>query len=421
MWLNASRPGVRRPGPSLRVKLVAVTLCLLAAGAAVIVAVGAGALRGQLTSQAGAQLRAYVNQLTSHPFQVLDTARGTPVTTAPFDATGARAPGTASLSGAARAAAAASAPGTAVTATGAFSIELRGPSGQLLLSVGPGTRPGQALPAPFAPIPAQTGELRTVQATGGGEYLVIAEPVHLQARRLVFGYGADDFAVTGGHGTGQAGTLVVGVQLAGVGRTVQRLTLLAVAVSATAILIGGGLLWAAVRFSLRPVTRAAQTADAVAAALEGDGSTAADGLAQRVPERAAGSLARSLNTMLNQLGARFTASADAAAAARAATDRMAGHLFSVGDQLRRPVSLLHGQAEHWAHRDRGSADPDRVLTQIATHAARAEALLAEPGTTDAAHAADGADASVRAEDQGAGGDAGAGCDQDRAVAGDLVD
>ncbi len=270
VWPNVSRPGVRRPGPSLRVKLVAVTLCLLAAGAAVIVAVGASALRGQLTSQAGAQLRAYVNQLTSHPFQVLDTARGTPVTTAPFDATGARAPGTASLSGR---------PARPVRPLRPARRARRSPRGDrgvqhrtarseraTAAQRGPGTRPGQALPAPFAPIPAQTGELRTVQATGGGEYLVIAEPVHLQARRLVFGYGADDFAVTAGPRAGQAGTLVVGLQLAGIGQTVQRLTLLAVAVSATAILIAGGLAWAAIRFSLRPVTRAAQTADAVAAA-----------------------------------------------------------------------------------------------------------------------------------------------------------
>lgn len=369
MWRDAIRSV---PRASLRIKLVAVTLCLLAAGAAVILAVGASALRGQLTRQAGEQLRAYANQLISHRFEVLGTARGAPVATVPFDATGARAPGTASLSGAARAAAAASAPGALATGvagvagTGAFSIELRGPSGQLLLSVGPGTRPGQAVPAPFAPVPARTGVLRTVQAAGGGDYLVITEPVHVQARRLVYGYGADDFAITGGARTGPVGTLAVGLQLAGIGQTVRRLALLAVAASAAAILIAGGLAWAAIRFSLRPVIRAAQTADAVT---EGD-------LSSGMQERADDGLAESVTGALAQLEARCSASAEAEQAARSATDQVSRDLAAVAEALRRPVSLLHGTAEHWTHHGRhGTEDADRALDQVATAAARAEAVL----------------------------------------------
>lgn len=388
MWRDALRSGTRA---SLRVKLVAVTLCLLAAGAAVIVAVGASALRGQLTGQAGDQLRAYVKQLTSHSLPVLGTARDAPMMTVPFDTTGssggARTPGTA---GAVRAIVMPRATVSAVAGTGAVSIELRDAGGQLLLSVGPGARPGLALPQPFAPVPRRTGVLLTIPGVGG-DYLVMAEPVHFQAQRLVFGYGADDFAVTSGGRSGDRGTLVVGLRLAGIGQTVQRLTLLALAISAAAIMIGGGLLWAAIRFSLRPVTEAAQTADAVTADLRGDGGTAAVGLAQRVPERAAGGLAGSLNSMLSQLEARFTASMDEEAAARAATGQIAGRLISVADQLRRPISLLHGQAEHWAHRDRRrSADPDRELTQIAAHAARAEALLPEPDPADAPDAREAA-------------------------------
>jgi hypothetical protein len=409
VWRNASGAGFRWPRSSLRVKLVAVLLCLLAAGAAVIVTAGASALRGQLIRQAGAQLRAYANELTSRPFQVLGTARAAPGATGPFDVAGARSPGAARMSGAARAAAAgaaraaaaASAPGalaTEVAATGTYSIELRGPSGQLLLSAGPGTRPGLAVPAPFAPIPARTGVLRTVQATGGGEYLVIAEPVHLQARRLVYGYGADDFAVTSRPRTGQAGTLVVGLQLAGIGHTVRRLTLLAVAVSAAAILIAGGLAWAVIWLSLRPVTRAAQTAEAVAAGV-GDGSTTAGGLSQRIPGARAGpgtgeNLAESLNQMLSQLEERLTASAEAEAAARAVTARMGRAVESVVQALRRPVSLLHGLAEHWTHHDRrGAADAVRALDQVAAEAARAEAVLeeADDALLDQADQADQAD------------------------------
>lgn len=385
MWRDALR-GV--PRASLRVKLVTVTLCLLAVAAAVVVTVGASALRGQLTRQAGDQLRAYLNQLSSHSFQLLGTARGAPARAVPYaaagTATGARAPGTAGTKGSPGAArmagetgtaSSAEAPSVVVTGTGAFSIELRGPSGQLLVSVGPGTRPEQAVPAPFAPVPARTGVLRTVPGVGGN-YLVIAEPMHVQARRLVFGYGADDFAVTSGRRYGEPATLVVGLRLAGIGQAVRRLALLALAVSAAVILLAGGLAWAAIRFILRPVSRAARTAGTVAPGIGGDGSTATGGLAHRVPGRPAGRLAGSLNTMLSRLDERVTASTDAGTAARAATEELAGRLESVAQELRRPVSLLHGQAEHWTHRDRHrSGDPDRALTQIARHAARAEALL----------------------------------------------
>jgi hypothetical protein len=414
------------PRASLQVKLVAVALCLLATGAAVILTVGASTLRGQLIRQAGDRLRVYANQLASNAFQLLGTSQDAPAAIVPFDGTGtggeARAPGTAERVGAAgavrtpTAASASAAPYASATpspsagpsgagAPGApprvvvvfvgprgYSLELRGPGGQLLLSAGPGTRAGPALPKPFAPVPARTGVLRTVPGVGGS-YLVIAEPVHFTARRLVFGYGADDFAITGGSRTsrtGQTGTLVVGMRLASIVQPVGRLTLLAVAVSAAAIAIVGGLGWAAIRFSLRPVTQAAQTADAAAAGVAGHGS----GLAHPVPERpaddlagsggdladdlagSAGGLAGSLNTSLSELDRQFTASVESEGAARAATEQLAARLESVAEALRRPISLLHGRAEHWTHQDgHQNGDPDRALAQIEAQAADAEALL----------------------------------------------
>lgn len=404
-------------------------LCLLAAGAAVILTVGASALRGQLTRQAGDQLRVYADQLARNSFELLGTSQGGPTAIVPFDGTGtgggARAPGTAERVGAAgavrtpSAASASAAPSASATPSGpalpsgptaapmvvavfvglpGISIELRGPGGQLLLSAGPGTRTGPALPNLFAPVPARTGVLRTVRGVGGS-YLVIAEPVHFTAQRLVFGYGADDFAITGGSGgakTGQTGTLVVGRRLASIVQPGRRLTLLAVAVSAAAIVIVGGLGWAAIRFSLRPVSRAAQTADAAAAGVAGDSR----GLVRPVPERpaddlagdlaepaggladglagSAGGLAGSLTTSVGELDRQFTASVHAEAAARAATEQLAGRLESVAEALRRPISLLHGRAEHWAHRDASRGDdPDRALTQIKDQVADAEALLDE--------------------------------------------
>lgn len=370
MWRDALRGG---PRASLRVKLVVVTVCLLAAGAAVIVAVGASALRGQLTGQAGDQLRAYVKQLTSHSLPVLGTARSAPLMTVPFDATGtsvgARTPGTA---GAVRAIVMPQVT-SAVAGTGAVSIELRDASGQLLLSVGPGTRTGLALPKPFARVPRRTGVLLTVPGVGG-DYLVMAEPVHFEARRLVFGYSADDFAVTSGGRSGDRGTLAVGLRLTGIDQTVQRLALLALAVSAAAILIGGGLLLAAIRFSLRPLTQAAQAADAVAAA----------DLSAGLPDWADSGPVASLSSSLSQIGVRFTASAQAEQAAQSTADQLSQQLTPVAEALRRSISLLHGRAEHWAHHDRRTAaEADRALDEVAAEAARAEALLDEAGLDEA--------------------------------------
>jgi hypothetical protein len=404
---------------------VAVALCLLAAGAAVILTAGASALRGQLIRQAGGQLQSYAYQLAGQSFQLLGTSQSAPATIVPFDGLGtggqARAPGTADRVGAAGPASTPSATRAkgAMAATGVssasvaivgvftgppgFSIELRGPGGQLLVSAGPGTRPGLALPKPFAPVPARTGVLRTVAGVGGS-YLVIAEPVRFTARRLVFAYGANDFAITGGARTsqpgqsgragqaGQAGTLVVGMRLARIYQPAGRLILLAVAVSAAAIVIVGGLAWAAIRLILRPVTRAARTADAGAAGMTGNGSGlvnpvaeqqagdlagSAGGLAAGLAGSAAG-LAGSLNTSLSELDSQFTTSVHAEAAARAATEQLAARLESVAGALRRPISLLHGRAEHWAHGDgRRNGDPDRALTQIEAQVAGAEAVLDE--------------------------------------------
>ena len=425
MWRDAIRGA---PRASLRVKLVAVLLCLLAGAAVVIVTVGASALRGQLVRQAGGQIRMYAHELTSQPFQLLGTSRAAPAAIVPFNGLGtggeARPPGAADRVGAAGAAstpsssrakgatAATGATGTSVTISTTFagprgvSIELRGPGRQLLLSTGPGTRPGAAAPAAFAPVPARTGVLRTVQGVGGS-YLVIAEPVRFTAQRLVFAYGADDFSITGGARAGQpgqkvqpgqAGTLVVGLRLASIDQPVRGLTMLALAVSAAVILIAGGLAWAAIRFFLRPVTRAAQAADAasagvgaaVAAGVAGDGNgLAGDGiaLAGLVPGRPADGLTGSLHTVLSRLDRQAAASAGAEGAADTATEQLAARLESVAGALRRPISLLHGQAEywraeHWAHRDRArSADPDRALGQIAAYAADAQALLDEVDDT----------------------------------------
>ena len=71
-WKILTRRPVR---PSLRVRLVAAAVCLLAAGAGIIVGASVSATRGELTRQADQQLRAYAGQLTSRPFLLTPFSR----------------------------------------------------------------------------------------------------------------------------------------------------------------------------------------------------------------------------------------------------------------------------------------------------------------------------------------------------------
>ena len=110
----------RRPvRPSLRVRLLATVVCLLATGAVIIVVAGVSAIRSHLTRQAGQQLRAYAEQLTSHPFQLTPYSQ-------------AAAPGAPDLAGLVPGSLAGLAAGTS-----AVSIEVRGSDGQLVMRTGP--------------------------------------------------------------------------------------------------------------------------------------------------------------------------------------------------------------------------------------------------------------------------------------------
>ena len=124
----------RRPArPSLRVRLVAVAVCLLAAGAGIIVVAGVSATRSQLTRQAEQQLRAYAGQLTSRPFLLTPFSRS--------------APGAPELSDLA-------------AGTSAVSIEVRGSGGQLVLRTGPDHPAGPGLHAAAAQVLASRARAR---------------------------------------------------------------------------------------------------------------------------------------------------------------------------------------------------------------------------------------------------------------------
>jgi two-component system, OmpR family, sensor kinase len=304
---------------SLPVRLAAVAVCLVAAGAGAITAASHLAARTYLVRQAEQQLRSYTGFLTSHPFTVFPGYR--------------TAPGASGLGGTAR----------------ALSIQVCASGGLVLINAGPAAR-----------------------LADGGSWLTITEPIHYQAHHIPFVYGAEDssFSVTGPMRPGMAGTLRVGLDLASTGQAVDRVTVTCLAASGIVLLLTA---WAAAlvtRVLLRPAARMAQTADAVAT---GD-------LSARMPLRRAhghlGRLARSVNRMLGQAEQTLSATAQAEAAARDSSARMGQVIADTAGHLRRPVSVLAGLAEHYRERGQaGDDDLDGMMQQVAEQASRLEVLL----------------------------------------------
>ena len=130
----------RRPArPSLRTRLVATAVCLLAAGAAIIVLAGVSVTRSQQMRQAGQQLRGYAGQLVSRPFLLTPLSRA--------------APGPRALSG------------LAAAGAGALSIEVRGSGGELVIRTGPGHQAGPRLHAAAAEVLGSRGRPAAVQVS----------------------------------------------------------------------------------------------------------------------------------------------------------------------------------------------------------------------------------------------------------------
>jgi hypothetical protein len=307
----------RRPvRPSLRVRLVAAFVCLLAAGAGVIVVAGVSATRSQLTRQAGQQLRAYAGQLTSRPFLL-----------APFSWS---APGGPELSD---------------LAAGAspVSIEVRGSGGQVVLRTGPDRPAGPGLRTAAAQVLAGQGGPAAVQPARHGSYLAIAEPIRYRAHRIPYAYSAEDFAlhVTGPAGTGSPGTLVVSVSLARISQGTGHLAVVLLATSGLLLLATGCLASWVIRALLRP-DRAAPALSAVA-------------------------------TQLGQLPA--PAGQPQPAASRAAEQRRQA-VAEAGRELRKPLSVLGGLAEYYRRRDQLTPDQfGRLLGRIADETARIDAIV----------------------------------------------
>jgi two-component system OmpR family sensor kinase len=319
-------------------------VCLLAAGAAIITAACGVVARHYLTGQADQQLRAYAERLTSRPFvasPVYGFASGAPSGGGPSG--------------------------------GVLGIEVRGSGGQLVMRAAKRPGPGPAIPAVPAGAAAPAGRPVTVGGDGGrGSWRVIAEPIHYRVRRIPFSYSAAGFSVfiTSHDRPGLSGTLVVGLTMGGIGHAIGRLAVTGLAVSGVVALVVACVGVMVTRAMLRPFTHVEKTLDAVAA---GE-------LSRRVPEPHGGGdavrLARSLNMMLSRIEHASRALAESEAAARRSTGRMCRIIADTGDQLRRPVSVIHGFAEAFRPgRRRQAGELDRMMRRVAGEAARMDAAI----------------------------------------------
>jgi two-component system OmpR family sensor kinase len=130
-----------------------------------------------------------------------------------------------------------------------------------------------------------------------------------------------------------------------------------------------------IRRSMRPLSQIEKTASAIAA---GD-------LSQRVPDpelenpeprTEVGSLARSLNTMLTQVEAAFTAQAASEAAARSSEERMRRFIADASHELRTPLTTIRGFAE--LYRQGAVTTPEKtaeVVQRIESEASRMGLLV----------------------------------------------
>jgi len=270
-------------------RLAAAVFCLVAVGGGAITVAMHLVARDYLTRQADQQLRSYTALLNSRPFTLFPGFRV--------------APGGSGL-------------GVAGSAVG---IAVRSADGQQLISAGPATPPDP-----------RSG------------WLEISEPVDYRAKHIPFVYGADDssFSVSSKISSGYAGTLVIGLNLAGVGRTVDSLTLLSLQLTGLTALLAAAAAAGVTRILLRP------------RALTGGAEAAAGMTARDTP--------------------------GAKAAARDAGQRAAAAVDETCRRMRRPLSVLAGLAEY--HRGRGGLahdEAERMMRQVADEAVRMTALVDE--------------------------------------------
>jgi two-component system OmpR family sensor kinase len=330
-WRAARQLPGRMP---LRVKLTSALLALVAVALAVISITGISVLKSYLLGQTDAQLASYNAQPLQHAIQDY-------------------------LSG-----------GQTTVETGGLALAWVPAGGHVHMVIRPGvlfspqSSQGRILPSPAIPASASwlnshDGKPTTVAAkSGNARWRVLAYP-----HQFIFP-----------DGTTITGTVIVGLDVSNVYRTIGRLIGIDLIVSLIIILVLAVVGIALVRTSLRPLTEIERTAEAIAA---GD-------LTRRVPDRDArtevGRLGRSLNAMLSQIEFAFRARADSEMAARRSEDRIRQFVADASHELRTPLTAIRGFAEYY--RQRGGLE-NGAGSAAAGHSGPGSAGPDAPGQKDA--------------------------------------
>jgi two-component system OmpR family sensor kinase len=192
------------------------------------------------------------------------------------------------------------------------------------------------------------------------------------------------YTVPAQHGDGQwralttvlgdgSGSITIATSLRDVHATVTRLDAIDAVVSLLVLVVFGGLGYAVVRYSLRPLGDVERTAQAIAA---GD-------LSRRVPDRdprtEVGRLSASLNGMLSQIESAFRAREASEAAARGSEERMRQFVADASHELRTPLTSIRGFAELYRlGAQRAVPDPadvNRTMRRIEDEAGRMGLLV----------------------------------------------
>lgn len=364
------RPVKDLPGRTpLRIKLIAVVLALVTAALAVISVAGIAFLRGYLLRQADQQLRAAALYGNAPSAVYARLFLGAPA---------------------------------AQSGYGGLSIQWLPEHGRLqqVIAEYSGFRAAQPHMVPGPEVKRSDSWLQTWGGTNSqaSSWLntsgsPVSAPVTVGAAtgdgrwRVVSTSAA--FTSPGAVGQTVRGTIIIGVDVTSIYRTLGELAIIDLLVSAALLFVLAAMGITVIRSSMRPLRDIEQTAEAIAA---GD-------LGRRVPERdprtEVGRLGRSLNTMLAHIEAAFRArmaSEEAArrseeAARRSALDasrsedRMRQFVADASHELRTPLTAIRGFAEYYRQRGGdgdeplGRAELDRLIERVESEATRMGVLV----------------------------------------------
>jgi two-component system OmpR family sensor kinase len=163
--------------------------------------------------------------------------------------------------------------------------------------------------------------------------------------------------------------VLVALSLDEVDRTVAKQVVIEAGVGAGVLALLAAIAYLLVRSSLRPLVAVERTAEAIAA---GD-------LTRRVPEAdprtEVGGLAQALNVMLGQIETAFDQQRTSEEAARTSEARMRRFVADASHELRTPLTSIRGFAE--LYRQNGGVDPNvtRIIGRIEHHATRMGVLV----------------------------------------------